>query len=261
MTRICLILGVLFLLLGACVPNRKIVYLQKDDLNKGKDTPRDTILRSHTMKIQEYRIQPLDNLNIQFESLTGEEFDFFSKSTPRSGGSVSNATLSGILVDVNGEIEYPVVGKIKISGLTVFEAQNKIKEIAGEYLRDVVVRVRLLNFRYTVLGEVNSESTIVSNNTRLTMMEAIGLAGGLTELADRSFVKVVRQAGSESQIFYVNLLNEDYIESSYYYVQQNDVIIVPPLRQRTFKRYFVSNLSIITATVSAVLFIITLSSR
>ena len=263
MTRICLILGVLFLLLGACVPNRKIVYLQKDDLNKGKETPRDTILRSHTMKIQEYRIQPLDMLSVQFESLTGEDFDFFSKASPRSvgGNNIGNIALTGILVDAQGEIEYPVVGKVLVSGLTVFEAQNKLKEVASEYLRNVVVRVRLLNFRYTVLGEVNGERTVVSTNTRLTMMEAIGLAGGLTELADRSFIKVVRQSGSESQIFYVNLLKEDYVESPFFYVQQNDVIIVPPLRQRPFKRYFVSNLGIITTTLSALLFILTLTNR
>lgn len=261
MTRIWLILGALVLLLGACVPNRKIVYLQKDDLKKGEETPRDTILRTHSMQIQEYRIQPLDILNIQFESLTGEEFDFFAKASPqvRSSGGAGNVALSGIMVDVNGEIEYPVVGKIKVSGLTVFEAQNKIKEIASEYLRNVVVRVRMLNFRFTVLGEVNGEKTVLSTNTRLTMMEAIGLAGGLTELADRSYVKVIRQSGNESNIFYVNLLNEDYLESPYYYVQQNDVIIVPPLKQRTFKKYFASNLSLITATLSAVLFILTVT--
>ncbi|WP_333819581.1 polysaccharide biosynthesis/export family protein [Ohtaekwangia sp.] len=232
-------------------------------MKKRKETPRDTILRSHAMQIQEYRIQPLDNLNIQFQSLTGEDYDFFSKAMPRAAGgtSLSSSALAGIIVDANGHIEYPVVGKIKVSGLTVFQAQDSIKKIASEFLRDVVVRVRLLNFRYTVLGEVNSESTIVSGNTRLTMMEAIGLAGGLTELADRSYVKVVRQSGSESKIFYVDLLKEDYIESPFYYVQQNDVIIVPPLRQRPFKKYFASNLALITATISTILFIVNLSTR
>jgi polysaccharide export outer membrane protein len=196
--------------------------------------------------------------------LTGEEFDFFSKSSPQfrmSGNLAQNAALTGVLVDGNGEVEYPVVGKIKVAGLTVFDAEKKLKEVAAQYLRDLVVRVRILNFRYTLLGEVNGEQTVISTNTRLTMMEAIAHGGGLTELADRSHIKVVRQVGNQSEIFYVNLLEEDFIESPYYYVQQNDVIIVPPLRQRTFKRYFSSNLGMITGTLSALLFILTITNR
>jgi polysaccharide biosynthesis/export protein len=265
MTRIWILFGAVLLIISSCVPNRKIVYLQKDDVNRGSSIPKDSVLRSHPMQIQEYRIQPLDILSIQFESLTSEEFDFFSKSAPavRTGGSniSSNAALVGILVDVNGEVEYPVVGKISVAGLTIFEAQSKLQQIAAQYLKDVVVRVRMLNFRYTLLGEVNGENTVVTNNPRLTMMEAIGQAGGLTELADRSNVKVIRQVGNESKVFYVDLLKEDYIESPFYYVQQNDVIIVPPLRQRAFKRYFSSNLSLVVSSVSAILFFLTISDR
>lgn len=93
------------------------------------------------------------------------------------------------------------------------------------------------------------------------MMEAIGLSGGFGELADRSAVKVIRQNGALTEIYYVDLLNENFLESPYYYVQQNDVIIVPPLKQRTFRKYFVGNLGILTTTISFALLIITLSNR
>ena len=263
MTRIWLYFLWLLLVVGACVPARKIVFLQNEDLTRRKEIPKDSVLRTHMMDIQENKIQPLDMLSIQFESLTTEEFDFFSKSAPnlRTGTSAAGLALSGILVDTNGEIEYPVVGKVKIAGLTVFEAQNKLKDIASQYLRDVVVRVRIINFRFTLLGEVNGEKTVTAGSNRLTMMEAIGLGGGLTELADRSHVKVIRQIGNESHVFYVNLLEEKFIESPYYYVQQNDVIIVPPLRQRTFKRYFASNLGLITTAISAMFFFLSISDR
>jgi polysaccharide biosynthesis/export protein len=257
-----LIIGT-FLLATACVPSKKLVYLQKDDLKNRKQIPKDSVLRTYTMDIQETKIQPLDLLSVQFESLTSEEFDFFSKSgsNMRTGTTAASINLTGILVDVNGEIEYPVVGKIKVAGLTVFEAQVKLRDIASKYLRDVVVRVRILNFRFTLLGEVAGEKTVTASSTRLTMMEAIALGGGLTELADRSNVKVVRQVGNQSQIFYVNLLEEKFIESEYFYVQQNDVIIIPPLRQRTFKKYFFSNLGLVTTGISAMFFFLSVSDR
>jgi polysaccharide export outer membrane protein len=270
MTRIWLILGVLVLLLGACVPNRKLVYLQKGDELKNRDEiPKDTILRTHVLKTTEYRIQPLDILSINFETLSKEDdvFDFLSKlsTNSRSSAGGNNATssvvLNGMVVNTDGEIEYAVLGKIKVTGLTIFQAQDTIRAIASRYIPDVIVRVRMLNFRYTVLGEVNGEQTVVSTNTRLTMMEAIGLAGGLTELADRSNVKVIRQNGSQTEVYYINMLDEDYLESTFYYVQQNDVIIVPPLRQRPFRKYFTSNLAIITSAISFVVLIISLSNK
>jgi polysaccharide export outer membrane protein len=251
------------LMLSACVPSRKIVYLQNDDVSNRKKIPKDSILRTHLMNLQQTKIQPLDLLSVSFESLTTEEFDFFAKAAPnvRTGSSLASVGLSGVLVDVNGDIEYPVVGKIHLAGLTIFEAQSKLKGIASEYLRDVVVRVRILNFRFTLLGEVGGEKTVTSANTRLTMMEAIAQGGGLTEFADRRNVKVIRQVGNESQVFYVDLLQEKFIESKFFYVQQNDVIIVPPLRQRTFKRYFFSNLGLITGGISTLFFFLSISNR
>ena len=256
--RILLILSII--IIAGCVPNKKVVYLQDGDELKRKDIPKDTVLRDYDLKIKEYRIQPLDILSIRFESITDEDYDFFSKSEAQmqGGGGNNNMLMQGVMVDASGDVEYIVVGKINVAGLTVFEAQDKIQKIADNYLRDVVVRVRLLNFRFTMLGEVNGEGVVSSPNPRVTMMEAIGLSGGFTELADRSNVKVIRQVGDKAEIFYINLLEEGYLASNHYYIQQNDVIIVPPLRQRPFRRYFIQNLGILTTTVSAALLIVTL---
>lgn len=267
MIRNWLFFGLVLVVFNACVPAKKLVYLQKDDeLKRKKDIPKDTILRSHQLNIQEYKIQPLDILSVGFETLSDENdaFDFLSKISPQSrfGGAVgANSAASGIVVNTDGEIEFAVLGKIKVSGLTVFQAQDTIRAIASRFLPDVIVRVRMLNFRFTVLGEVNGEKTVISTNTRLTMMEAIGQAGGLSELADRSIVKVIRQNGDKAEIFYVDLLKEEYLESPYYYVQQNDVLIVSPLKQRTFRRYFTGNVAIVTSAISFVLLIYTLSTR
>jgi polysaccharide export outer membrane protein len=266
MRHVILACGALVLILSSCVPNRKLVYLQKDDLKHREEIPKDTILRKHDLVIQEYRIQPLDILSINFESLSddNDKFDFLEKLNPQrsigGGGNTANSgILNGILVDAEGYIDYAVLGKFKISGLTLFQARDTLQKAAGKFVPDVVVRVRMLNFRYTVLGEVNGERTVVSQNTRLNMMEAIGQAGGLGELADRSHIKVIRQNGGQTEIFYVNLLDEKYVESPYYFVQQNDVIIVPPLKQRPFRKYFTANMAVIASTISLVLVAISLS--
>lgn len=267
MVRIWLVFGIALVVFNACVPAKKLVYLQnEDELKNRKAIPTDTVLRSHELDIQEYRIQPLDILSVGFETLSDENdaFDFLTRLSAqnRSGGNVAAGTAaSGIVVNVDGDIEFPVLGRIRVSGLTVFEAQDSIKAVAAEFIPDVIVRVRMLNFRFTVLGEVNGEQTVTSFTTRLTMMEAIGQAGGFGELADRSRVKVIRQHNNNAEIFYVNLLEEKYLQSPYYYVQQNDVLIVPPLKQRTFKRYFTSNLGIITTTLSFGFLIYSLSTR
>lgn len=245
------------------MPAKKLVYFQQgDELKHRKEIPKDSVLRSHALNIKEYTIQPLDLLNVQFETLSDENnlFDFLSRISPQNRMSnAMTASLSGVLVDKEGDIEYPVLGKIRVSGLTVFEAQDTIKARAAKFIQDVAVRVRLLNFRFTVLGEVNGEKTVVATNTRLTLSEAIGQAGGFGEMADRSNIKVLRQRENSIDIFYINLLEEKFVETEYYYVQQNDVIVVPPLKQRTFRRYWTSNLGIITTTISFVLLIITLT--
>lgn len=255
------LLLLLIVIVSACVPNKKVVFLQREDVN-AKNLPKDSILRSYEMIIGDYKIQPLDILSVRFESLTDEQFDFLSKlnTSPQQGGGniAANPALSGFLVDNNGDLEFPVIGKVRITGLSVFEAQDKLRQVVSPYLKDPVVRVRLLNFRFTVLGEVSAERQVVSNNTRVTLMEAIGMAGGLTDLADRQNVKIVRQNGNRSEIFYMDLLDENLLLTKNYYVQQNDIIIVPALRQRPFRKYWGQNITLFVSTVSVVLLTINL---
>lgn len=247
-------------LLSSCVTNKKYVYLQKDDVNV-KDLPKDTLVREYDLLKFEYRIQPEDNISVRFESLTPQEYDIFNRnmmSQQNMNLNQGNAILMGELVDPKGEITFPVVGKVKVTGLTVYEIQEKMQKIADEYLESPVVKVRLINFRFTLLGEVKQEGTVVLPNNRVNYIEAIGLAGGLTDYADKQNIKLIRQINGKAEVRYLNLLDEEFINKPEYYVYQNDVLIVPALRQRPYQTYFGKNLSLILSSLSLLLLTITL---
>lgn len=233
--------------------------MQKNDVNV-QNQPSDSIMRKYAIQQFDYKIQTNDILSVRFESLTAKEFDFLSRSAdPLSGSAVlvGGALLIGDLVDEHGEIPFPVVGKVKVAGMTVFEIQDYLQSIANKYLESPIVKVRLLNYRITLLGEVNKEGVVTINNNRVSMLEAIGLAGGLTDLSDKTSVKLIRQFGGESKVIYINLQDENFINSPYYYVYQNDILIVPALKQRPYRKYFGQNLSLIISSISLLLIVLT----
>ncbi|MCX7638165.1 MAG: polysaccharide biosynthesis/export family protein [Cyclobacteriaceae bacterium] len=246
-----ILLLVNLILLSSCVTNRKYVYLQKDDVNV-KDLPKDTVVRTYSLPDFEYRIQPQDMLMVIFESLTPEEFDIFNRTAGRGvgGQNLMNMQFMGELVDEEGCISYPVVGRVKVAGLTVFEAQDKMQKVAEQYLQSPIVKVRLVNFRFTVLGEVKTEGTVVLPNNRVNLMEAIGLAGGLTDMADKRNIKLIRQKDGRVEVRYINLLDEEFVSKPEYFIHQNDVLIVPALRQRPYQNYLGKNLSLTVSILS-----------
>lgn len=235
--------------------------MQKDDVNK-KDLPKDSVVRSYAIQDYEYRIQPEDNISVRFESLTPEEYDIFNRNLQQQQQNQNlnpgNAILIGELVDPQGEITYPVIGKVKVANLTVYEIQNKLQQIANQYLESPVVKVRLINFRFTILGEARREGTVILGNNRVNYIEAIGLAGGLTDLADKKNLKLIRQIDGKAEVRYLNLLDENFINSPEYFVYQNDILIVPALRQRPYQVYFGKNLALMISSLSLLLLTISL---
>ncbi|MFZ2904618.1 MAG: polysaccharide biosynthesis/export family protein [Cyclobacteriaceae bacterium] len=226
-----------------------------------KDLPKDTVIRYYDLQRFEYKIQPEDNISVRFESLTPEEFNIFNRSLQQEqiqNLNQGNAILIGELVDPLGEITYPVIGKVRVAGLTVYEVQTKLQQIADEYLESPVVKVRLINFRFTILGEAKREGTVVLPNNRVNYIEAIGLAGGLTDLADKKNLKLIRQINGKAEVHYLNVLDEKFINSPEYFVHQNDILIVPALRQRPYQTYFGKNLALLISSLSLLLLTISL---
>ncbi|MCA6405616.1 MAG: polysaccharide biosynthesis/export family protein, partial [Cytophagales bacterium] len=212
--RLLSLLVVSVLVFGSCVTNKKYQMMQKNDVNK-QNMPSDSVFRKYSIEPFDYKIQTNDILSVRFESLTPKEYDFLSKGADPNAANpfVGGALLLGDLVDENGEMPFPVVGQVKVIGMTVYEIQDYLQKIANQYLESPIVKVRLLNYRITFLGEVNREGSITLNNNRVTMLEAIGLAGGLTDLADKTSIKLIRQKGNDTEVVYLNVLDENFIQS------------------------------------------------
>jgi polysaccharide biosynthesis/export protein len=260
MVRI-LLLVVVVVFISSCVPTKKYVLLQKNDLNR-KDLPTDSIMRSYQLQLSNYKIQPQDMLSVQVETLTPDEYNFIKELNPAQGGAggrqMGGGMMMGYFVDNNGFVEFPVIGIVKLAGLSVFEAEAKMREVLTPFLRDPVVRIRLLNFRFTFVGEMNGQVT--SFNPRISLLEAIAMAGGLPEFANRENIKIIRQRGDQADVLYVNLLDESFVASPNMYLQQNDIIVVSTLRQKQTLKYVTQNMSLILSSISFVLFFITLAN-
>ncbi len=190
----------------------------------------DTTIKT-TVKVQELKIQKNDQLSIQvYSATTRPEVDQLYNLP--SGG---EGQTGGFLVDLNGNIEYPRIGSIHAEGLTKHELAAIIKDKLTkpvELLKDPTVIIRFLNYKITVLGQVGKEGVVSIPGEKLTILEAIGLAGGVTDFGKKDNIKIIRETDGNREIGYVDLSSDKLFESPYYNLMQNDVIIVEPTKQK-----------------------------
>lgn len=140
--------------------------------------------------------------------------------------------LVGYLVNKEGFIDFPVLGKISVAGLTTTEATDLMVKKLGGYLKSPVVRIRLLNFTVTVTGEVNRQGSFTVFNDRISLPEALALAEGLTDYANRKDILIVREDSGKRIFKRVDLSSANFFQSEYYYLRQNDMIYVEPIKAK-----------------------------
>lgn len=204
------------------------------------------------VNLSEPKIQADDLLSITISSLSADAGALFSKGTIAQ---VSNPSATGIpgskatgdfgyLVDKDGNIDLPVLGKIKLGGLTKQEATEKIVTQLRDYVKEPTANIRFLNFRVTVVGEVSRPSTFIIPSERLNVIEALGMAGDMTPFGRRDNVLIIREESGTRKLARLDLNSKATFSSPYFYLQQNDVVYVEPnkskVTQSTIDTRFIS---------------------
>jgi polysaccharide export outer membrane protein len=145
------------------------------------------------------------------------------------GGGAKNQPL-GYLVDPAGNIEMPLIGKAKIIGLTLEESGTLIKEKLEKFLKEPTVNVRLLNHKFTVIGEVNKPGVYNLLDNHTTLPEVIGMAGDLTIYGRRDNLMIIRITNGKREVVKIDLTKRDFLDSSYYYIQNGDMVYVETMK-------------------------------
>ena len=219
------ILALAISMFSSCVPYEKLLNFQ--DESNGE------LLDSQYIKgVNKINIQTDDILSITVSTFDTTASRIFNKPI-RATGANGSFIGQGYLVDDDGNIEFPIIGKLKVSGLTREAAIDTIKSNLLIYLRDPVVDVRFLNLHVKVIGEVRQPGSYTFPDERFSLLEALTLAGDMTDFADRANIMIIRETGDRVREFgRVDLTSARAFESPYFYLSQNDVIYIKPLEEK-----------------------------
>lgn len=246
------IIGIFFYSLTSCISQKEVAYFQ-DESPETKNKVIDITNRYVPT------IQPADILSIYVSSLNPEATNFFNpyapaeriSAVPTQPGQISTSV--GYLVDTEGMVELPLLGKLKVAGLNTIQAREIIREKLKVYLKEPTVNIRFLNYKVSVLGEVTRPSLFNVPNEQITLPEALSLAGDITIYGRRDNVLIIRETDGKREFARINLNNRDVFNSPYYYLHPNDVVYVEPGKGRlaTADRLY----QLVPAALSALSFI------
>jgi polysaccharide export outer membrane protein len=243
-TRLFIILIVVIGICASCASRKNIVYFQDEPLEEG--------LKMSEPKQLLYK--PDDLLTINVSALDIETVRPFNLPVVSNNATnLMNAQVGlqqqSYLVDYNGNIEFPVLGTIKVEGLTRQDLTYLLVEKISTMATDPIVNIRLANFTITILGEVSRPGTFTIQDERVTILEALGLASDLTIFGDRKNLLVIREIDGKKKFAHVDLTSINTVNSPVYYLQQNDVIYVEPNKARIRSSSFNQNNGVIISAV------------
>lgn len=249
---------VLFLIVltmfSSCGSRRNMVYLQSDS------TEINTLYEQYVPKIQ-----PSDILTIVVTAADPKVTAPFNPISMMSNGNLTQQTDLALrptyTVDENGDIIMPLLGKVNLLGLTRIQAIEKIRSDLKLYINDPGVNINFNNFRISVLGEVARPGSFVMPTERVTVLEALGMAGDLTIRGVRENVMIIRETGGKKAMHRLDLTKQITLNSPYYYLAQNDVIYVEPNKSQINNSKLGANTNVIISIASLLITVISVLTR
>ena len=251
---------IIFLLsLGSCVPIKRLTYLQEQGTTSDQD------LIALQPSIPPYRLQVNDLLSIRIKALDQESIGFFNPTS----NEILNATeegdlyFNGFVVDAHGNIRIPIIGELPVLGKTLEEVREDLevrllKDLFKEE-SNLFITVKMPGIRFVITGEVGSPGSQIIYRDQVSLIEAIAASGDIPVTGDRTDVRIIRQYPLGQKIHHVDLTQLDAMNSPYYYIQPNDLIIVNPLPQKSWGfgttaiQTFTTILTVLTAIGTATL--------
>lgn len=216
----------------SCRSSKELIYL--------KDASNNEIIKELST---EYTLKTGDILYVSIKSISPEVNMLFNPESSMEGNngmtnkytSPNSAYLYGYEIDENGNIKLPMLGKIKISGISLSQVESVVQKKADEFLKDAIVKVKLLNFKVTVAGEVRSPGAYYNYNNSINVLEALALANGNTDFASIKKVMVVRAFKEGKKTYMLDLSSKTAYLSEAFYLQPDDYVIVQPDKYKNFQ--------------------------
>lgn len=243
----------LFLLIlsvfSSCITNRDLEYIRSNKEVQG--------LKNN---LQDYRLKQGDLLSVQISTTTEQQHDFFNKeNTANSQLMIENPYLYGYVIKEDGNLELPSFGTVRASGFTLRELESVIKNIADSYFENPVVKLNIINFEVTVLGEVNNPGTFKIVDPSVNILYALSLSGDITQFGNRKRIKVIRNDNEFNRVFYVDLSRVEVLNDADFMLQPHDIIYVSPLRKKFFAFNNITN--VVSMSISAVTLFLLINTK
>ena len=231
---------------SSCITNRDLEYVRSNgEVNE------------ISQNLQSYRLQSGDLLSVQISTSTEQQHDFFNKeSIANHQLYMQNPYLYGYLINEEGDLELPTFGTIKAAGFTLAELENVIKNISISYFENPVVKLNIINFEITILGEVNNPGTFKIVDPEVNILYALSLSNDITNFGNRKKIKIIRNESEVNRVYYIDLTQKSLLNNSDFMLQPHDIIYVSPLKKKFYALTNITNLVSISLSAFTLFFLI-----
>ncbi len=246
MKKISIFIVIILLLNSSCI-YKKIRYIQDKNEVFGQ-------INEYDNRAPEYKLQISDILYIKIQSTNKEISELFdaeqANARMASFDNKGNFYLQGFSIDSSGCIVLPVLGTIKLEGLTIDQAQTKVQNKVNQLLNNTIVKVKLVSFYIDFLGEVNQQGRLLVKQDNINILDALAQIGGITDYGNRSNILIIRRTKKGTKTFHVDLTRRDLLTSDKFYMLPYDIVVVEPLRRKSFQ-LAVRDYSLVITTITS----------